>query len=235
MGNLRADMARAIMRRESKRIRVVIVDDHDMLREGLAVFLKAFRDMQLVGEAASGEDAVRLCTRLAPDVVLMDIVMSGMGGVEATRLIHEKRPGVRIIALSSFEDEQLVKSAIRAGATSYLLKNISADRLAEAIRSSLAGLPTFAPEIAPALVEERPPALSPIQHGLTHREREVLALLASGLSNSQISRRLNISLNTAKNHVGNILSKLGARNRTEAAGFVLQQAPAQPGKPMHSG
>jgi len=150
-------------------------------------------------------------------------------------LIHEKRPGVRIIALSSFEDEQLVKSAIRAGATSYLLKNISADRLAEAIRSSLAGLPTFAPEIAPALVEERPPALSPIQHGLTHREREVLALLASGLSNSQISRRLNISLNTAKNHVGNILSKLGARNRTEAAGFVLQQAPAQPGKPMHSG
>ena len=142
---------------------------------------------------------------------------------------------MRIIALSSFEDETLVRAAIRAGATSYLLKNISADRLAEAIRSSLAGLPTFAPEIAPALVQERPPVLPTLQDGLTHREREVLGLLASGLSNSQISRRLNISLNTAKNHVGNILSKLGAHNRTEAAGFILQQAHAQPGKPLHSG
>jgi NarL family two-component system response regulator LiaR len=223
------------MKKELKRIKVVIVDDHDMLREGLAAFLKAFRDMQLVGEAANGEDAVRLCTRLAPDVVLMDLVMSGMGGVEATRLIHQKRPGVRIIALSSFEDEKLVKAAIRAGATSYLLKNISADRLAEAIRSSLAGLPTFAPEIAPALVEEHPPAHSSIPNDLTRREREVLDLLASGLSNLQISRRLNISLNTAKNHVGNILSKLGARNRTEAAGFILQHALPQPGTPMRSG
>jgi two-component system, NarL family, response regulator LiaR len=222
------------MKKESKRIRVVIVDDHDMLREGLASFLKAFRDMQLVGEAASGEDAVRLCTRLAPDVVLMDLVMSGMGGVEATRLIHEKRPAVRIIALSSFEDETLVRAAIRAGATSYLLKNISADRLAEAIRSSMAGFPTFAPEIAPALVEEHPPELPTLRDGLTRREREVLGLLARGLSNSQISRRLNISLNTAKNHVGNILSKLGAHNRTEA-GFILQQANAQPGKPLPSG
>jgi NarL family two-component system response regulator LiaR len=227
-------MTKAIMSRDSTRIRVVIVDDHDMLREGLAAFLKAFRDMQLVGEAANGEDAVRLCTRLAPDVVLMDLVMSGMGGVEATRLIHEKRPGVRIIALSSFEDEELVKSAIRAGATSYLLKNISADRLAEAIRSSLAGLPTFAPEVAPALVEERPPVPSSIPNDLTRREREVLGLLSSGLSNSQISRRLDISLNTVKNHVGNILSKLGARNRTEAAGFILQQSSARPGRPLHS-
>jgi NarL family two-component system response regulator LiaR len=219
------------MGKESTRIRVVIVDDHDMLREGLAAFLKAFRNMLLVGEAASGEDAVRLCIELQPDVVLMDLVMPGMGGVEAIRLIHEKRPAIRIIALSSFEEEELVKAAIRAGATSYLLKNISADTLAEAIRSSLAGLPTFAPEITPSLIEEHSSA-SMSAYGLTRREQEVLGLLASGLTNTQISRRLNISPNTAKNHVGNILFKLGAHNRTEAAALALQEALARPPKPV---
>jgi NarL family two-component system response regulator LiaR len=217
------------MSKESVRIRVVIVDDHDMLREGLAAFLKAFHDMQLVGEAANGEDAVRLCVELKPDVVLMDLVMPGMGGVEAIGRIHERRPDIRIIALSSFEEDEFVKAAIRAGATSYLLKNISAERLAEAIRSSLAGLPTFAPEIAPALIQEHSPEAAS-RCGLTLREREVLDLLADGLTNAQISRRLGISLNTAKNHVGNILSKLGARNRTEAARLALHEALERPAR-----
>ena len=137
---------------------------------------------------------------------------------------------MRIIALSSFEDETLVRAAIRAGATSYLLKNISADRLAEAILSSWLVFPRSHPRSPPRSCRSVP-ALPTLQDGLTHREREVLGLLASGLSNSQISRRLNISLNTAKNHVGNILSKLGAHNRTEAAGFILQQAHAQPVNP----
>jgi NarL family two-component system response regulator LiaR len=199
-----------------------------MVREGLAIFLKAFQDMQLVGEASSGEEAVRLAAGVSPDIVLMDLVMPGLGGVEAIRQIHEKHPQIKIIALSSFEQEQLIKSAMRAGATSYLLKNIAAERLAEAIRSSLSGLPTFAPEIAPSLFGEPSPSLHENDYRLTPREREVLMLLADGLSNKEISKNLSISLNTAKNYVANILFKLGVSNRTQAARVVSHEIPAGP-------
>lgn len=213
-------------------IRVAIIDDHDMVREGLAAFLKAFPDMVLVGEGRDGDEAVLLCEATKVDVVLMDIVMPGAGGVEAIARLHQRWPELKIVALSSFEDEDFVKTAVSAGALSYLLKNISATKLAEAIRSAMEGLPTFSPQIAHALV-----ASSPRGEGrkggfdLTPRESEVLGLLSEGLSNDQISRRLQVSPNTVKNHVGNVLSKLGVRNRTEAAKLFLQGLPKEP--PSH--
>ncbi len=204
------------------RIRVVVVDDHDMLRQGLATFLRVSRDLVLVGEASNGEDAVRVCRELAPDVVLMDLVMPEMDGVHAIDLIHQAQPNIRIIALSSFGEDQLVKAAIKAGATSYLLKNISAANLAAAIRATHAGLPTLAPEVAPALVATG--TSSPcLGRGtdLTRREREVLALMMEGLSNAEISSRLRVSPYTAKNHVSSILGKLGVSSRTQAVSLAL--------------
>jgi NarL family two-component system response regulator LiaR len=204
-------------------IRVLVADDHDMLRAGLATFLRVSRDLVLVGEASSGEEAVRLCGELTPDVVLMDLVMPGIGGVRAIELVHQAQPGIRIVALSSFGEDQLVKAAMRAGATSYLLKNITAADLAAAIRATCAGLPTLAPEVAPALVEaasvtpQAGPALE-----LTRREREVLALMVDGLSNVEIAGRLRVSPYTVKSHISSILGKLGVSSRTQAVSLALQ-------------
>jgi two-component system, NarL family, response regulator LiaR len=205
------------------RIRVVVVDDHDMLRQGLATFLHVSRDLALVGEASNGEDAVRLCRELTPDVVLMDLLMPGMGGVRAIEFIHQAQPEIRIVALSSFGEDQLVKAAIKAGATSYLLKNISAANLAAAIRATWAGLPTLAPEVTPALVEEGA-STTGLGRGsnLTRREREVLALMVEGLSNNEMSGRLYVSPYTVKNHVSSILGKLGVSSRTQAVSLALQ-------------
>ena len=210
------------MMSQENRIRVLIVDDHDMLREGLHAFLKAFPDLQLVGEAASGVEAVRLCRELNPDVVLMDLVMPEMDGVTAIRLIHQAQPAVKIIALSSFGEDELVRAALNAGATSYLLKNISADRLAEAIRATRAGLPTLAPEVTHALIDGSDVNASSPASELTPRELEVLQLLVEGLTNTAIAQRLNLSKFTVKNHVSSILSKLGVASRTEAVSLALQ-------------
>jgi NarL family two-component system response regulator LiaR len=205
-------------------IRVLIVDDHDMLREGLATFLRAFRDLKLVGEASSGVEAVHLCQELHPDVVLMDLVMPELDGVSAIQKIHREHPGIKIIALSSFSEDELVRSALRAGATSYLLKNITADRLAEAIRAAQFSLPTLSPEVANSLVEVSPPVQSPVAglDALTHREQEVLQLMTAGLTNAEIGQRLKISQYTIKSHVSNILSKLGVASRTEAVAQALK-------------
>ena len=211
--------------KKNRRTRVVIVDDHDMVREGLSIFLRTFSDMQLSGEASSGEDAIRICDAASPDVLLMDLVMPGIGGVEAIRQIHEKHPGIKIIALSSFEEEPLVKAALRSGVTSYLLKNISANRLVEAIRSSLSGLATFAPEIALSLTKRASGRLKEDHFDLTPREKDIARLLEQGFTNHQISAELGISLNTAKNHVANILQKMGVRNRTQAATLLSRGAP----------
>ena len=210
-------------------IRVMVVDDHDMLRQGLAIFLHVSRDLALVGEASNGEDAVRLCRELVPDVVLMDLVMPEMGGVRAIELIHQAQPGIRIIALSSFGEDQLVKAAIKAGATSYLLKNISAANLAAAIRATWAGFPTLAPEVAPALVGAgvAGPCLGR-GSDLTRREREVLALMVEGLSNVEMSGRLRVSPYTVKNHVSSVLGKLGVSSRTQAVSLVLQRDRVRP-------
>lgn len=202
-------------------IRVLIADDHDMLREGLAMFLKAFPDMEMVGEAANGAEAVALCRRLSPDVVLMDLVMPEMDGVAAIGAIHAEQPRTAIIALSSFGEERLVRGALEAGAVGYLLKNISADNLAEAIRLARAGIGTLSPEASTALVAGR--KTGEPANELTPREREVLRLLIDGRTNAEIAAQLGLSLYTVKNHVRNLLGKLGVGSRTEAVSLALQR------------
>lgn len=202
-------------------IRVLVIDDHAVVRSGLADFLLAFDDLELAGEAASGQEGIRLCTQVRPDVVLMDLVMPGMDGVAATRAIRQECPHVQVIALTSFREEELVKGALEAGAIGYLLKNVSADELAEAIRAAHAGRPTLAPEATQTLIRlaRQPPKPG---HDLTDREREVLALMIEGLTNPQIAERLIVSPSTAKFHVSSILSKLGVARRSEAVAVALQ-------------
>ena len=202
-------------------IRVMIVDDHSVLRRGLAAVLRAYKDLELVGEARNGQEAVRLCEQARPDVILMDLIMPGMDGATATEIIRERYPQVQIIALTSFQERELVRGPLRAGAIGYLLKNVSAEGLAEAIRAAHAGRSTLAPEAIQALVQ--PQSAGPrLGHDLSPREREVLALLVEGLSNPEIAERLCVSRSTAKAHVSSILSKLGASNRAEAAVLALQ-------------
>jgi two-component system, NarL family, response regulator LiaR len=205
----------------TERIRVLIVDDHQMVRDGLATFLRVARDLELVGEADSGAEAVRQCEALSPDVVLMDMVMPDMDGAAATRAIRECCPDVRVIALTSFPEENLVHQALQAGALSYLMKNVGAAELAAAIRSAKANRPTLAPEAAQALIEHATRPVAP-RFELSPREREVLGLMVQGLSNRAIAERLVVSLSTADFHVSNILGKLGAASRTEAVALALQ-------------
>jgi NarL family two-component system response regulator LiaR len=202
-------------------IRVMIVDDHDVVRRGLAAFLKSKVDLELVGEASDGEDALHTCDQVQPDVILMDLVMPKMNGAAATRAIRERHPNVQVIALTSFQEKRLVHEALQAGAISYLLKNVSVDDLAEAIRAAYAGRPTLAPEAAQALIQVASQGPTP-GHDLTPREHEVLALMVEGLSNPEIARRLSVSRSTARAHVSNILSKLGVSNRAEAVALALR-------------
>jgi NarL family two-component system response regulator LiaR len=206
---------------QSEPIRVVIVDDHEMVRSGLATFLRVTPDLELVGEAGSGEEAVRLCAREQPDVVLMDILMPGLDGVAATRAVRARCPRTRVIALTSFPEEDLVQRALEAGATGYLLKNVGAMELAAAIRAARAGKPTLAPEATQALIQ-RATRPAPPGHDLSAREREVLALMKQGLSNRAIAERLIVSPSTADFHVSNILGKLGVASRTEAVALAVQ-------------
>jgi NarL family two-component system response regulator LiaR len=209
------------MTKSLAQIRVMLVDDHTMVRKGLATILKVFDDLQLVGEAESGEAAIELCGKALPDVILMDMVMPGMDGATATRAICEKYPQVKVIALTSFKEGDLVKNALAAGAIGYLLKDVSADELARAIRAAHVGRATLSPAAAQSLVEttNQPPAPG---LDLTEREREVLALMVEGLNNTQIAGRLTVSPSTIKTHVSNILSKLGVSSRTEAVTLALR-------------
>lgn len=203
------------------RIRVMIVDDHAVVRSGLSAFLLAYDDLEYVGEATGGAEAVQRCMALRPDVILMDLVMPGVDGAEATRRIREACPEVRVIALTSYKEDDLVQGALKAGALSYLLKNVSADELANAIRAAHAGRPTLAPEAAQVLISAA--TAPPQDEGLTSRELEILSLMVHGDSNPDIAEKLFVSRSTVKFHVSNILMKLGASTRTEAVALAVQR------------
>jgi NarL family two-component system response regulator LiaR len=206
---------------QTGQIRLMIVDDHRVVRSGLSAFLLAYDDLKLVGEASDGQEAVRLCAKVKPDVVLMDLVMPGMDGIAATKAIREQYPDTKVIALTSFGDQERVQAALKAGAIGYLLKDVSDVELVAAVRNAASGRPTLAPDAQRALIQA---TTGPKRPGsdLTEREREVLALMVKGMSNDEIAEHLTVRPSTAKFHVSNVLSKLGVATRTEAVAMALQ-------------
>jgi NarL family two-component system response regulator LiaR len=192
-----------------------------MVRRGLAVFLRSNADLQLVGEGSNGKEAIALCAEVNPDVVLMDLMMPVMNGITATRHIALHYPHIKVIVLTSFAEERLIKDVLEAGALGYLLKKISANDLANAIRAAHRGIATYAPEVTDILVQSvRKP--HSIFANLTAREQEVLGLMVKGMCNNQIAEQLVVTLSTTKSHVSNILSKLHVNSRTEAIILVLE-------------
>ncbi len=206
---------------EPRLIRVVIVDDHPMAQAGTRHFLNAYPDMELVGVASSGEEALTLCQQLQPDVVLMDVVMPGMDGIAATKALKQAVPATRVIIVTSFGEADVVQRALQAGARGYLLKNATASELVQAVRNAYQGRPVMAHEATEALMKSMSEAN--LGHDFTEREREVLALLAQGLSNLQIAERLFVSAATVKFHIGGIFAKLGVATRAEAIALAYQK------------
>jgi NarL family two-component system response regulator LiaR len=208
---------------EVKQIRVMVVDDQPVVRSGLSAFLMVHLDLELVGEASDGARAVRLCPLLRPDVILMDLMMPQMDGAEATKIIRERYPHIQVIALTSFKEKELVQRALDAGAIGYLLKNISSNELADAIRLAFSGRPTLSPEATQVLIEATTNRHKHVMgDDLTEREREVLVLMVDGLNNTQIAERLVVSRSTVKFHVSNILSKLESSSRMEAIALTVR-------------
>ena len=188
----------------------------------MVAYLRNEPDLELVGEARNGQEAVDMCDQVQPDVVLMDLVMPELGGVAATRIIRKRWPETQVIALTSFQEKDLVQEALQAGAISYLMKNVSGDDLVAAIRAARAGRATLSPEAVQALIQPADVTSLPGKE-LTRREREVLSLLVKGLTNAGIAERLGISRSTVKAHVSNILSKLSVSNRMEAIALAIQR------------
>ena len=214
----------------TEKITIIIVDDHTIVRHGVRNFLNLQPDLAVVGEADSGEAAVRMAAELVPDIVLMDLVMPGIGGVEATRKVKQVSPRTQVIVLTSFHEDEHIFPALRAGALSYVLKNIRPDELVETVRKAAHGESILHPRVAARVVRE----MRGMRHEtpnlfleLSDRELEVLRLIAGGLSNSAIADKLVISEKTVKGHVGNILSKLHMIDRTQAAVFAWQQGLVQ--------
>ncbi|MBX7552966.1 response regulator transcription factor [Streptomyces sp. NPDC004232] len=217
-------------------IRVLIADDQEMVRQGFTVLLNTQPDIEVIGQAVDGLDAIARTAELAPDVVLMDIRMPEMGGLEATQRITVEHPAVKVLVLTTFDLDEYVYEALRAGASGFLLKDASADKLAEAVRVVAAGDALLAPGITRRLIAEfsrmdgrnRAPLKQRVGD-LTERETEVLALIAQGLSNAEIAERLVVAEQTVKTHVGRILVKLGLRDRTQAAVFAFESGLVRPG------
>ena len=205
---------------KTKPIKVMLVDDHSMVRRGLITILKNEPDLEVIAEARDGREAIEQCEVTRPDVILMDLVMPELGGVAATRMILGRWPEIHILALTSFQEKALVQEALQAGATGYLLKNVSSGELADAIRSTYVGKPTLAKEAVESLIQDA--AAEPPPGDLTRRELEVLSLLVKGLSNPEIAGRLSVSRATVKSHVSNILSKLGVSNRAGAIALAME-------------
>jgi DNA-binding NarL/FixJ family response regulator len=206
-------------------VRVLLVDDQTLFREALAMLLGVRADVEVVGEAGDGDEALRRVAELAPDVVLMDLRMPVLNGIAATRRVHVEHPAVRVIALTTFDDDEEVFAALRAGAVGYLLKDVSSERLVEAVLAAARGESVLQPSVAAKVVARfaqlpdttAAPRPQPLVVPLSERELEVLRLLADGASNREIAAALFLAEGTVKNHVTNVLAKLGARDRTQAA------------------
>lgn len=202
-------------------VRIMIVDDHKVVRSGIGAFLQVFDDFELVGEASNGQEAIEKCEKLKPDVILMDLVMPEMDGAQATRVIKKKYPGIQVIILTSYKEDNLVEEALKAGAIGYLLKNVSAEELSSAIKQAHSGKPVLAPEAAQALIKAAQRMDNPAEE-LTPREKDVLRMMKEGLTNPEIAEKLIISRSTVKFHVSSILSKLGVSSRTEAVSHAIE-------------
>lgn len=204
-------------------ISVVFIDDHEMVRIGVSAYLSSQPDIKVVGEASNGQEGVTLVLKLRPDIILMDLVMEKMDGIEATRTIIKAWPEAKIIVVTSFLDDDKVYPAIEAGATSYLLKTSKASEIANAIRATYHGRSVLEPEVTEKVMSRMKKGRTKAPHEeLTHREMEVLLLVAKGKSNQEIADELFISLKTVKVHVSNILSKLGVQDRTQAVIYAFQ-------------
>ena len=203
-------------------ISVLVADDHDMVRSGIETMLDTLDDLAMIAQAKDGEQAVLMYREHNPDVVLMDLEMPRMGGVEATRAILEINSDAKIVILTSFKEKELVQTALEVGAISYLLKNVSIKQLAKAIRNAYSGKPTLAPEATEALIQMATEGPQ-VGYDITERELEVLALIVEGLNNREIAEKLVISRSTVKHHVSNILSKLETGSRAEAAAIAIRE------------
>lgn len=206
---------------KTKSIDVLIVDDHPIVRHGIRTILLTFDDINVIGEAGNGQEALAFCQETLPDVILMDIVMPGMNGVEATQALLERYPQLKIIMLTSFPDQDAVQQTLEAGAAGYLLKDTPKEVVGEAIRSAHDGRTVLAPEATEALIKARTSPPKP-GYDLSDREREVLALIVEGLRNDEIAERLMISPNTVRKHVSACMSKLEATNRAQAAAEAVR-------------
>jgi len=206
---------------EANTIRVLMVDDHELLRDGIRLSLLKYDDIELVGEAKNGEDAVQQCQELSPNVVIMDMQMPRLNGIEATKAIKATNPETQILVLTSFVEKELVQGAIQAGAVGYLTKGASKVELADAIRATAAGQTMLSPEATQALIQATL-STNNIGADLTKRQREVLELMVVGMNNNEIGEKLFLSPSTVSYHVSEILSKLGASNRAEASVIAVQ-------------
>lgn len=204
------------------RIKVLIADDHPLVRHGIKTFLETYDDIYIVGEAENGREAIEICEKHLPDVVLMDVRMPGLNGIEATNHILKKRPNIKVIILTSFIDKELIENSLKAGASSYLLKNESGERIVRVIRDAYQGKSNLSSEATQIMISEVRNPLSK-RYQLTKREKEILSLMVEGLSNKEIAKRLTLSTSTIQFHITNILSKFGVSKRTEAIYLALKQ------------